>query len=34
MQKEGHFGMSSENISFFMKKAGMYFKKRTYGSHT
>jgi len=26
--------MSSENITFLMKKVDMYFKKRTYGSPT
>ena len=26
--------MSSENISFLMKKVDMYFKKKVYGSHT
>jgi len=26
--------MSSENISFLMKKVDMYFKNTAYGSHT
>jgi len=34
MQKGGQFRMSSENISFLMKKVDMYFKNREYDSHT
>jgi len=33
MQKGEHFRLSSENISFLMKKVDMYFKKRAYGSY-
>jgi len=31
MQKGGHFRMTSENVSFLLKKVDMYFKKMVYG---
>jgi len=34
MQKGGHFRMSSDNISFLMKKSGHVLQKRAHGSHT